>query len=241
MTLGQSRPLATRRRGDVDPCRLAVAVSLWLLGSCLAAAPAAAQVEVRGFADVGLERLAANDSFEAITGRAGQTILGGGLETTLPRDIFASIRASRLRTSGHRVFLFEGERFDLGIPTRITITPLELTVGYRVDSSTRALIPLRPRRQSKLIPYAGAGIGWYRFEESSAFADPGENAGETFLGFHLLGGAIVPIGAWFGLGAEAQWSTVPDALGQSADGVSQALDETDLGGVTLRVKILVGR
>lgn len=190
---------------------------------------------------MGLEKLAAHDSFETIAGSASPAIFGGGLEATLPRDIFASVRASRLRMSGQRVFLFEGEQFNLGIPTTIVVRPLELTVGYRFDSSMPALIPLRRRRQSRLIPYAGAGVGWYRFEESSAFAEPDEDVRETFIGFHVLGGVVIPLRRWLGVGAEGQWSTVPDALGQNTNSVSQALGETDLGGLTVRVKVTVGR
>jgi hypothetical protein len=38
---------------------------------------------------------------------------------------------------------------------------------------------------------------------------------------------------------EANWTTVPDAIG--AAGVSAAFDETDLGGTSVRLKITVGR
>jgi hypothetical protein len=44
---------------------------------------------------------------------------------------------------------------------------------------------------------------------------------------------------WLGLAGEASWSTVPDAIGES--GVSEAFNETDLGGTTFRVKITIGR
>ncbi len=44
-----------------------------------------------------------------------------------------------------------------------------------------------------------------------------------------------------GAAVEAQWATVPDALGQDPNAVSQAFDETNLGGVTYRVKLVIGR
>jgi hypothetical protein len=139
------------------------------------------------------------------------------------------------------VFLFQGEQFNLGIPTTIVVKPLELTAGYRFESNTRPTIPLRVGQRSRLIPYAGAGVGWYHFEESSALANPDENVNETFVGFHIVGGAMFPLWRWLGLGAEAQWATVPNALGKEPNTVSHELDETDLGGITMRLKIIVGR
>ena len=44
-----------------------------------------------------------------------------------------------------------------------------------------------------------------------------------------------------GISGEAEWSTVPNALGQTPSGASAAFDETDLGGVTFRIKVVVGR
>jgi hypothetical protein len=207
----------------------------------LTATPAGAQIHIRGFGDIGVERLAAPDSFNAITGSGSAKTLGGGVEASLSRGLFASVRASRIHASGQRVFLFQGEQFNLGIPTTIVVQPLELTAGYRFESNTRPTIPLGVRSRSRFIPYAGAGVGWYHFEESSALAHPDENVSGLFVGFHVVGGAIFPLWQWLGLGAEAQWATVPNALGKEPNTVSHEFNETDLGGVTLRLKIVVGR
>jgi hypothetical protein len=43
---------------------------------------------------------------------------------------------------------------------------------------------------------------------------------------------------WFWIGGEAQWATVPKALGES--GLSAVYEEKDLGGVTFRLKLIVG-
>jgi opacity protein-like surface antigen len=109
-------------------------------------------------------------------------VFGGGVEATLPGRLFVNVRASRFRESGERVFLFNGEQFDLGVPATITVTPIELTGGYRFAFGQR------------FVPYAGAGIGWHRYQETSQFSEDSENVDGRFTGFQLLGGA--PSSAW---------------------------------------------
>lgn len=204
----------------------AVAVATMLL-----APPAAAQTEFmfRGFGDVGSTTFAAEKSFNAVLGSETGRVFGGGVEAVLPQRVFVNVRASRFREVGQRVFLFNGEQFDLGIPTTITVTPVELTGGYRFDFGRR------------LVPYGGAGLGWHRYEETSRFADASENVNERFTGYHVVGGAEVRLVRWIGAAAEVQWATVPDALGDDPNSVSHEFDESDLGGVTFRFKVVVGR
>src|SRR5688500_3847718 len=191
--------------------------------------PLPAQAQVRGFADVGSTTFTATESFETILGSATGIVFGGGVDVVLPKDLFVSVRASRFRESGERVFVFEGERFGLGIPTTVTVTPIEFTGGYRLDRGWR------------VVPYGGGGVGQHRYEETSEFADGPENVKESFTGYHVLGGAEFRVSQWIGAAGEIQWATVPDALGQDPNGVSNAFDETDLGGLTFRVKVVIGR
>jgi opacity protein-like surface antigen len=186
-------------------------------------------LSLRGFADAGSTTFTAKESFTAVLGSERGVVFGGGVEAVLPQRVFVALRASRFREQGERVFLFDGEQFDLGIPTTVTVTPVELSGGYRFDVGAR------------LVPYAGGGIGWHRYQETSEFAEASENVEETFRGYHVFGGAEVRLARWMGVGAEAQWATVPDALGQDPNGVSATFDESDLGGVTLRVKLVIGR
>jgi opacity protein-like surface antigen len=192
-------------------------------------APASPSTGIRGFADFGSTTFTAGKSFEAVLGTRTGTIFGGGVEVLLPQRIFVSLRASRFQQQGERVFIFEDQTFDLGIATTVRVTPVEVTAGYRFG----------PRRW-RLVPYAGGGIGWHRFEETSDFAGGDENVDETRRGYHLVAGADVRLARWFGVGGEAQWSTVPDALGEDPNSASAAFDETDLGGVTFRVKFIIG-
>ena len=205
-----------------------VSVSLWFVLMVCAAPPAHAQI--RGFADVGSTSFAATQSFETILGTASGVVFGGGVEAVLPKNIFVNVRASRFRKTGERVFVTEsGERFGLGIPTTITVTPIEFTGGYRFDRGWR------------IVPYGGGGVGRHRYEEVSDFADEAEEVNESFTGYHVLGGAEFRLSQWLGAAGELQWATVPDALGSDANGVSSHFDETDLGGLTVRVKFVIGR
>jgi opacity protein-like surface antigen len=128
------------------------------------------------------------------------------------------------------VFVFEGETFDLGIETNVRIAPVDVTGGYRFFDADR-----------RVVPYLGAGLGWHRYEETSEFAEDDENVDERHRGYHVLGGAEVRLARWLGVGGELQWTTVPEALGQDPNGVSAAFEETDLGGVSFRVNVIVGR
>jgi hypothetical protein len=198
---------------------------------CISAAPAAAQTEfmVRGFADLAARTFTAAESFKAVVGNDRGVMLGIGVEVVAPERVFISLRASRFRKRGQRVFLFNGAQFDLGIPARITVIPVELSGGYRFDYGWR------------LVPYAAAGVGWHVYNETSHFAEPNEHVADTFRGYQFLGGAEVHVLRWLGAAAEAQWAAVPNALGTDPNGVSAAFNESDLGGVMLRVKLVIGR
>jgi opacity protein-like surface antigen len=207
--------------------RLLTAVALF----ALLAAPARAQsdVAIRGFADFGSTSFSAERSFDAVLGSASGPVFGGGVEAVLPWRVFVNLRASRFRRTGQRVFTFDNQQFSLGIPVTVRVAPLELTGGYRFDFG------------APLVPYAGAGVGWHNYEETSKFADADENARDVFTGFHVLGGTELRLGRWVGAAFEAQWATVPDALGSNPNSVAREFQESNLGGVTFRGKIIVGR
>ena len=204
---------------------------LLTVATLLLSPPASAQsrVVLRGFGDVGWTTFAADQSFSAVLGSDTGRAFGGGIEVVLPRHVFVTLRASRFHDVGQRVFLFDGRQFDLGIPTTITITPLELTAGYRFDRGWR------------LVPYGGAGMSRHRYEETSAFSEASERVDAHFSGYHVLGGAEFRLTRWLGAAVETQWATVPDALGNDPNSVSHEFEESDLGGMTFRLKVVVGR
>ena len=204
------------------------AVSACALGLATTAHAQTSEFMLRGFADIGSATFTAKRTFEAILGDARGPVWGGGIEVVLPFPVFVDVRASQFKKTGERVFLYQGQQYDLGIPATVTITPLTVIAGYRGDFGWR------------IVPYGGGGIGWHRYRETSRFAEASENVDERFQGSHLLGGAEFRVTRWMGTAFEAEWSTVPDALGTDQNSVSKEFNETDLGGVTFRVKIIVG-
>ena len=195
-----------------------------------AAQPRSNRIQIGGYAMFGRINFAATESFDAIVGRPSGPIFGGGARISLPYGgLFADVGASRYRGEGERVLVANNEILKLGIPVTITVTPIELSAGWR----------FRIRRMPKFMPYAAGGVTILKYRETSDFAASGEDADDSFNGYHVVVGAEYKITRWLGLAGEASWSTVPKAIGQS--GVSKAFNETDLGSTTFRVKITIGR
>jgi opacity protein-like surface antigen len=190
----------------------------------------AQEIGFRGFGDIGGTRFSAAHSFDAVLGTHRGVVLGGGVDAVLPSGIFVGVRASRFQKNGTRVFVLNDQVFDLGIATTVRVIPIQVTGGYRFRVGRR-----------HVVPYVGGGVGWFRYSETSDFADASENVADTFTGYHLLGGAELRVSRNVGVAGEAEWSLVPNALGQDPSGVSSAFDETDLGGVNFRVKVVIGR
>jgi len=205
--------------------RVAVAALALLL---LVPSTSRAQISFRGFGDVGLTVFNATQSFKAILGKPSGPVFGGGVELG-ERRFFVSLGAQRFRKTGHRVFVFENQVFPLNVSDTITVTPLELTGGYRFRTSGR------------FIPYGGFGGTWVRFKETSAHSTEADDVSETHAGYHVLGGVEVPMQRWLSAAVDAQWSSVPNALGNSPTSVGSVYDEHNIGGFTLRAKIVIGR
>jgi opacity protein-like surface antigen len=187
-------------------------------------------VSIGGYATFGLISFTATESFDAILGTTSGPLFGGGARVGLPwGGLFADVGAWRFHAEGERAFIFDGEVIPLGTPVDVTVTPIEISGGWR----------FRIRSLPKLSPYVAGGLTAMKYRESSTGSTAAEDVDETFSGYHLLGGAEYKITKWLGVAGEASWTTVPDAIGES--GVSAAFDETDLGGTTFRFKITIGR
>ncbi len=186
-------------------------------------APPTSGIGVRGFVELGYERLAAKQSFGALLGKSTGVWYGAGVEFR-EKGGFLSVSVERFGKSGQRVFVYQGDVYPLGVSTRITITPLDATAGYRFGHGT-------------VVPYVGGGAGEYFYRDTSAFADPSENVSRHFPSYHALGGVEVR-GGWLATAVEVQYTRVHNDL---AGGISDVYDEHDLGGVQARVKILFGK
>ena len=198
---------------------------------------AQSRIAMRGFADAGLTIFTASQSFKAILGSPAGAVFGGGVEVGLTRNVFLSVGASRFSRTGHRVFVFQDQVFKLNEADTITVTPFQLSVAYRFLAPRTAGV-IRP---SRFTPYAGGGVGWYRFSETSPHSTDAEDEKTTNAGYHVLAGVETPIRRWMAAAVDARWSIVPNAFGDSASSVASLYDEHNLGGFTLSVRIIVGQ
>jgi opacity protein-like surface antigen len=82
-------------------------------------------------------------------------------------------------------------------------------------------------------------VGSYQLKEQWAFAGSGETVDERFTSYHALLGVEYAVSRWIALRAEGHYAAVPDSIG--VGGVSALFGETDLGGPSVRIKILAGR
>ena len=184
------------------------------------------RVGFRGYGDVAYQWFTASDSFKAIFDTNAGVFYGGGGQVTFG-NFYVDVNVQRFEKTGERAFVFEGDVFRLGIPDRITMTPLVVTAGYRFVTRER------------VVPYVGGGVGSLRFEETADFGDPDDDVSERFTSYHAVAGAEYAIRKWLFVAGEVRYAAVPDALG--APGISADFDESDLGGVAIAVKVMVGR
>lgn len=172
----------------------------------------------------------ASDSFNAILGTSTGRSFGGGVELTLRSGFFARLDVSRFAAEGQRVDSVDGQIVPLGIPLSISLLPVELTGGYRLRPYV-----LGRRRQMRLVPFVGGGVGSVAYHEETDAAHPEERVSERYTSYHLLGGVDVPLGRRVALGVEAAKRWIPDGMGNG--GISQEFGESDLGGATLRLRV----
>ncbi len=118
--------------------------------------------------------------------------------------------------------------FRLGIPDTITMDPWQVVGGYRFAA------------QNNVVPYVGGGFGSLPFPGDVGFrglrAKPSD---ERFTSYHAVAGAEYAVKKWLWMAGELRYTSVPDAIG--APGIAGEFDESNLGGVGVAVKVLVGR
>ena len=78
-----------------------------------------------------VQGFSAQETFNGIFGNAVGPFWGGGAQIVLRGGIYAEVNVSRFRKEGERAFLLNGEVTRLGLPLTATITPVEVTGGYR--------------------------------------------------------------------------------------------------------------
>jgi len=186
-------------------------------------------VSLRGFVLGSEQRFSAKTTFNAVFGQPVQPFLGGGAQLVFRHGVFVDVSASQFKKTGERAFFSNGEVFQLGIPLTATITPIELSVGYR-----------RPVEDHEtIIPYVGAGVGWYQYKETSSFSDPSENVDTRKNGYLANIGVELRLHRWVGVAVDVQYTHIAGILG--TNGISKDANETDLGGIAARFKLIIGR
>ncbi len=192
------------------------------------AGPPRQAMGLRAFASVDIQRMTAARTFESVLGSPQVMAFGGGGEVLrVWRNAFARVAISRSSSEGTRVVVFDNDASPIGVDTSIRMLPLELAGGWRFHG------------RGRLVPYGGGGVVRLSFEETTEFDEPTDDTSETFLGSLVFGGLDLHLGGAFGVGAEVQHRRLPDAIGSA--GASAAFGEHDLGGLTFRVWIGIGR
>ena len=192
-----------------------------------AATAAGPGIGVRGFGTFAVDWMTARDTFEAVTGSAIVLGYGGGVQVTnLWRGLFVEASVERSAADGERVFVHQDEVFPLGIPLEVTMTPIDVVVGWRSP-------------QGRVTPFFGGGATFMRYEETSDFADAGDDVDVRKTGFIVLAGAEASLARWIHLRGDVRYRQVSGVLGEG--GASAAFDEDQLGGFGVAVKLMIGR
>ena len=137
--------------------------------------------------------------------------------------------ASR-RTASGRSSTSTGQVFPLGIPTD----------GHddAARDHRRLALPRRcSARGSRRTSAAATPRCATRRPPSSPATD--DDVSDRFNGFHLTGGADFRLARWIAVGGDVAWTSIADAIGES--GASAVFEEDNLGGTSLRVRLILGR
>jgi hypothetical protein len=198
---------------------------------------------VQGFVHAGFLGFSSTEALTAVYDASGGFLWGGGARVGHRAGLFVQAGASRFAVDGERVFLFEGQVFNLGITSRLTVVPVDVSGGWRFRPAPRPAPPVaarvRPRGPRRWIPYVGGGAGFVRVTERAEFSEAGDDFEERHVSYHVMAGVDVPAGRWLGAGIEAGWRWVPDAL--AGDGIAAAFGETDLHHFVVVGRLTFGR
>ena len=156
-----------------------------------------------------------------------QRSLGGGVQLTgIWKRAFVDLGISRHSIDGERVFVDGDREFRVGIPLEAMMFPVDIAGGWRFASFAR------------LLPYAGVGVTYLRYRETSSFAGSTEHLDQGAIGPLLIGGVDVHLWRRLSAGADLRWRRVTGILG--TQGVSTEFGEEDAGGLSLGLKFTVG-
>lgn len=198
---------------------------LLLASTLIAGAPSAARAQharaasrVYAFGDVTF--MTASQSFEATVNSSRFSSFGGGADIGITRHIFAHVTVESMSRDGSRAVVDNGKAFSLGIPLTVKLRPVDIGAGWQFTPHGRLGI------------HAGAGASLQKYDETSGFAQPGDDTHVTDHGYFVFGGVDVAITKWLVAGGDAEYRSLPNAIGTA--GVSLDYKESNLGGAVLR-------
>lgn len=181
----------------------------------------------RVFGEAGYGRFTAKETFDAVLGTPGGPWFGGGVFHQRPSGLFVQAGVEYFTATGDRVFVNNGTVYSLGLTDTITIMPVMGAVGLR-----------KPYGRRGVALYAGAGAGVYLLRETSEFADAADEVKQTDAAYRGLLGVEWPLTRAVAAALEVAYTAVPNSL---TGGVAEALNEHDLGGAQVKLKLLFGR
>ena len=179
---------------------------------------------IRAFGDITSTAFLAKNTFKAVFGSSTGVLFGGGAEVRVADVFYVQGAMRRYRATGQRVFVSNGEVFTLGIDNTLTLTPVTITIGGR--------FPI-----GRIVPFAGGGVGLEEVRETSQFADEGDDTLRHIRTYHVAGGVEWKSGI-VGVAGEVGYTQASKGL---SGGLANIYGEYDLGGVDVRVRVLIGR
>lgn len=185
-------------------------------------APRAVPIGGRVFFALDSDTMTASKTFDAILGSSTLAAYGGGGEVlNIWRRVFVRGALTFVSKDGTRIQEVADEFIPIGIPLTVTMRPFELAGGWRFGKNER----------DHVIPYAGGGLLLVSLKQKSTVpTETAESTSDSFTGTVLFGGIdFLPAGK-FMAGAEVQYRTVPNAIGDD----TTTSKERNLGGFTLR-------
>lgn len=190
-------------------------------------------VGVDVFGGAGFTFPASQDSYDAVDLSSTPVDYGGGVRVNgLWSKLFVQGTVSRWSDTGERAFVAsDGTSFPLGIPLDVNATFIDGTIGLRE-------VMRAANGRISFIPYVGAGAGIVRYEESSPFAEAGDDLDTTKPSYHVLAGLEIPLNRWLAFNVDGRFRYVPGILGD--DGVSAQLGDDALGGFQTSLGLRIG-
>lgn len=158
-------------------------------------------------------------------GSSGGVTFGGGLRYSFGKGFYVAGWGRHFSKDGQRVFIADasGEVFPLGHPLKVSIVPIQATLGYRFGQG------------GLITPYLGVGGGVTKYHEESNVGGETTKSDETKGSGHIVGGVEIGHGT-LRFGAEVGYAFVPNAVG--IGGVSKIYNETDIGGFSVVGKVI---